>query len=275
MKKIIVTDLDGTLFNSKTEISLTDIETLRLLGKKDIIRVIATGRSMFSAINSLPIDFPIEYIISSSGAAIFDWKTKELLKSFSINKNDSLKVFEALVKRKVDFSIQMPVPENHNYFFVKSTTNNPDFERRNNLYKSYAKEIKKSYFETQETCQFIAIVNGNKSLDVFNEIKRELKILKVIRSTSPIDGKSLWIEIYHSGVSKANGIKFIANLHKIEKENILTIGNDYNDLDMLRWSKNSFVVSNSPKEIKDEFQLVSSNDESGFSAAVNQWLLLN
>ena len=166
----------------------------------------------------------------------------------------------------------MPVPENHNYYFVKSTSNNPDFERRNRLYKSYAKEIKKSDFETQKVCQFIAIVNGDSSINIFNEIKKELQNLKVIRSTSPIDGKSLWIEIYHSGVSKANGIKFIANSHKIEKENILTIGNDYNDLDMLRWSKNSYVVSNSPKEITDEFQIVSSNDESGFSMAVNQWL---
>lgn len=46
---MIVTDFDGTLFSDEKKVKRTDYETLVNLGERGIKRVIATGRSSFSA----------------------------------------------------------------------------------------------------------------------------------------------------------------------------------------------------------------------------------
>ena len=48
----------------------------------------------------------------------------------------------------------------------------------------------------------------------------------------------------------------------------MSIGNDYNDLDFLQASPNSFVVNNAPNDLKKLFKVVSSNDEDGFAEVV-------
>ena len=45
---MVITDLDGTLFNDNKEVSLTDMKSLYWLGENNILRVIATGRNFYS-----------------------------------------------------------------------------------------------------------------------------------------------------------------------------------------------------------------------------------
>ena len=73
--KMVVTDLDGTLLNPQHQISDKDLQSLKLLGDKNIYRVIATGRSPYSLNKVLPADFPIDYLIFSSGSGIINWNT--------------------------------------------------------------------------------------------------------------------------------------------------------------------------------------------------------
>ncbi len=49
---------------------------------------------------------------------------------------------------------------------------------------------------------------------------------------------------------------------------IASIGNYYNDFDMLKIAKKAFVVKESPKLLKDNFTNIASNDNNGFSDAI-------
>jgi hydroxymethylpyrimidine pyrophosphatase-like HAD family hydrolase len=80
----------------------------------------------------------------------------------------------------------------------------------------------------------------------------------------------IWMEVFHESVSKGNGVKFICDSLDIGDELTLGIGNDFNDLDLLGFTKFSYVVENSPVELKERFLSTSSNDESGFAVAVHQ-----
>jgi hydroxymethylpyrimidine pyrophosphatase-like HAD family hydrolase len=52
----------------------------------------------------------------------------------------------------------------------------------------------------------------------------------------------------------------------------LSIGNDYNDLDLLEWTASSFVVKNAPDDLKKRFPVVASNNESGVAEGIQRWL---
>ncbi len=93
--------------------------------------------------------------------------------------------------------------------------------------------------------------------------------LSIIRTTSPLNPDYTWMEIFPKGVSKARGIEEICNLTGIKRENTLSIGNDYNDLEMLEYTRHSYVVDNAPEELKLKYLKSLGHHENGFTHAVN------
>ncbi|MBL6963855.1 MAG: HAD-IIB family hydrolase [Bacteroidetes bacterium] len=272
MKGIVATDLDGTLLSSKAIISEKDISTLNSLKTQGFIRIIATGRSVYSIERILPLNTPIDYVVFSTGAGVYDWKRKRVLYANNLNSNEVRRSFELLMKYDINFTVQEKIPENHRYVFIRKKKSDTDFETRNKLYTDFSKEIFPEEFDPEESCQLLAITEVSHGLKICEEISRSLKKLKVIRSTSPLDHQSVWIEIFAKNVSKAIGVNYIADLYGITQENIMAVGNDYNDLDLLNWAGKSFVVDNSPNDLKGKYEIVHSNNHSGFSQAVNLWL---
>jgi hydroxymethylpyrimidine pyrophosphatase-like HAD family hydrolase len=92
----------------------------------------------------------------------------------------------------------------------------------------------------------------------------------VIRSTSPLDGKSIWIEIFPKTVSKGLAAAWLCQRLGCDPANVIGIGNDYNDIDLLNWTQHSFVVENAPYELKQKFQITESNVNSGFTKVVQK-----
>jgi Cof subfamily protein (haloacid dehalogenase superfamily) len=272
---MIVTDLDGTLLNSSGRISETDLHTLEQLGENGYCRVIATGRSPFSLLKTLSKDLPIDYLVFSSGSGILDWKNDQLMLSYNLNKAQVKRAYDYLLELGLDFFILFPVPDNHKCKYIRLSNDNPDFNRRVELYSEYAEDLTGKPFEPFESCQLIAILHKKDKVDVYEDVKKYLNDMAVIRSTSPLDHSSLWLEVYSPEVSKSNGIKHLAGLLGIDKHNVMAVGNDYNDIDMLRWAGHGYAVRNAPDVMKDEFIPVASNNESGFSEAVKRWLSLS
>jgi hypothetical protein len=103
-------------------------------------------------------------------------------------------------------------------------------------------------------------------------LRDALPAFQVIRTTSPLDGRSTWVEVFPAGVGKADAAAWL--LEREGRGNTLSvaIGNDYNDLDLLEWADRAFVVSNAPAELRERYTAVASNDDGGFSEAVRQVL---
>ncbi|MCL2481385.1 MAG: HAD family hydrolase [Spirochaetaceae bacterium] len=276
---IFVTDFDGTLYSDDHTVSNVDLETLKKLGALDIKRVIATGRNYESILRVISQQFPIDYLIFSSGAGVMEWENKKIIKSYSLNKTQIEKAVKILKENKYDFMLHKKIPDNHYFYYHKSSTVEGDFDKRCSIYSGYCKELDdKAVAEMEDACQFVVIIPVNLLLsqaEIYEELKEKFKKidgLNIIRATSPIDKKTLWIEIFPKEVSKAHGIKTIADLLSSNYNNIAAVGNDFNDLEMLRWVKNPFMVENAPAELKKEFINVKSNNDNGFTDAVNKFM---
>lgn len=269
---MVVTDLDGTLFNKNGKPSEEDRKTLIKLGNMNIITAIATGRNLFSARKVIQDDFPIDYLIFSSGAGIMDWKSKSLIKKYQLDVDEVKTTATKLIKFKHDFMVHHTIPDNHYFAYYHNGKDNPDFFRRIDLYKDYAYRKDYTICNFGKATQFVIIDKGDECLLRLKRLTEELKLLKVIRTTSPLDGNSLWVEVFPITVSKSKGAELIAEREQVNISNTMSIGNDFNDLDLLNWSSKSYVVDNSPYELKDIYNTVSSNNDSGFTQAVNEWL---
>lgn len=271
VRGLVSTDLDGTLLDTHARLPMANRALLERLPDANVIRVVATGRSLYSALNAMSDDFPIDYLVFASGAGIMDWRDRSLLQSHALSGELARFACEHLMARDLDFMVHDPVPDNHCFHAYTTGRHNPDFDARIARYADYARPWPDSGVDCAPVSQLL-VVEPADAESCFNELVLALPELKIIRTTSPLDGVSRWIEIFPTSVSKALASEWLASCHGLTSDRCLSVGNDYNDIDLLDWAGTSFVVANAPAELRDRYETVASNDDAGFSVAVQRWL---
>ena len=268
---LVATDLDGTLLGPDHTLGPRDAAALRQLGRAGVVRVVATGRSLRAAERVLDPGFPIDYLVVSSGAGVLEWRSRRLLRQHRFEAAEGERVARVLDGLGVDFMAHSPVPDDHRFRYVRARGANPDFERRVGRYDEFATRWEVSdgggIGPPGAACQFVAIVGGDEA-HVVDQARDALPGFEVVRSTSPLDGRSIWVEVRPPGVGKARAVAWLAARHRLDAARTAAVGNDYNDSEMLAWSANAFVVGNAPPELRERFRVVSPNDAGGFSEVV-------
>ncbi|MDA3911096.1 MAG: HAD family hydrolase [Bacteroidales bacterium] len=267
--QLVALDYDGTLAQPNSKVAEEEVLALRQLGEKQIVRVVATGRSLFSADEVMKPELPIDYLVFSSGVGVMHWKSREIIHRNDLNIELAKHLIADLHNRKLNFMVHHPVPDNHMFYYHKSDKDAPDFERRISMYKAFAQPFEKDLNFTGISQLLIIVGDVNEGLKHLSDLRAAYPELNVVRTTSPLDNNSMWIEIFPKHVSKASGIQFLADKLGFEIKNIICVGNDYNDLDMLHYAGASFVVGNAPNELKSKFHCIPANHEGGVAHLLN------
>ena len=253
---IFVSDLDGTLLRDG-RISTDDLDALRRLGELGILRVIATGRSLYSARACLPPDFPVDYLVLSTGNQVINWQTREILRSLSLSGQEVQDICAFLRHLEVNFMVHDDFPDNHRFAYHRGKARISDFERRLAMYEAHCRE-EAACAKMNNASQILAIVDVGEAV-LHDLIARELESHSVIRATSPLDDRSIWIEIFAQNVSKADGIMHIVNHHGLHGALMAAIGNDHNDKDMLDLAHIPFRVDDAFLDDDEKYITTPSN----------------
>ena len=274
MLKLVATDLDGTFLKNDKSISKENLDALQSLGERGILRVVATGRNLKKAQEVIASHIPFDYIVFSSGAGVYDCKNNQLLFYRNINKLAVQQLSGFLVARDLNFHLFKPVPDNFKCWYYRGSVACSEFERYFGFHQAYSEEFMINQIPESEASQFLVVFPNN--ADHFHLLKEEIQLrfpeVKVVRTSSPLETDYTWMEIFHHSVSKGNGVKFLCDRLHIEHEYTLGIGNDFNDLDLLEFTRYSYMVKNGPQELKDRFLRAQSNEDSAFAKAVENHL---
>lgn len=272
--KLVATDLDGTFLRNDRTISRRNLQALHQLGEKGILRVAATGRNLRKVLEVLNPDVPFDYIVYSSGAGIYNWQEKKHIFQQNIGAETALLLSGYFRKKKYNFSVFAPAPDNHRLWFHKGGEECEEFNRFFSFHHSWSEILPLKETFHNGLCQFLLIIPENE--DNFSRLKSEIEIqsdqIRVIRSSSPVTKGYIWVEVFHHEVSKGQGVKHLCNLLSIPPEETAGIGNDYNDLDLLYFTAHSFVADNAPEPVKNWFFPVPSNEEDAFFHAIQPLL---
>ncbi len=271
-RRAVFTDLDGTLLGPDHTLSARDRKTLEDLGRLQIQRIVVTGRSLFSCNRVLDTEFPIDLLVTSSGAGIFSYQPKTLLQQFGLEYIEISQAMEVLEDLQLDFMVHEPLPDNHHFRWKRFGQHNADFDRRLSLYAGCHQILPPAQEVKSGATQLLAIVPSADSKNLHDTLSTRLPDLNVLRTTSPLDHSSTWYEIFPRSVCKSHAAEWICGYLDLDVKTALAIGNDYNDLDMLRWAGSAYVVANAPSDLTQEFQTVAHHSEAGFSDAVSTWL---
>jgi len=268
---MVVTDLDGTLLDAHAQLGAANRRALERLGRQGTLRVIATGRSLHSADSVLDADFPIDYLVFSSGAGVLHWPTRELLVAHEMRGPHAEGVLARLLDARLAFMVHHGVPENHRFYYHwesgRAESANPDFHRRCERYRAFAEPLPPQGLGDIEVSQFLA-VEAPRDEALYEVLAADLAHLNVVLTTSPLDHRSRWIEIFPPAASKSRASEWLRHRHGVAHHQVVAVGNDFNDRDLLDWAEHAFVVANAPASLRSRYRVVASHDAQGFAEAV-------
>ena len=267
MYKIIVLDLDGTLTNSEKKITEKTKNTLLTIQKKGIIVVLASGRPTYGII-SLAKELELEkyggYIISYNGAKIINCKTNEIIYNKTIPKElIPILLDEA---KKNDVNILGYVNEN--------------IIAGNGINKYSIYEGKVNNMKVIETKDFIndLIEPANKCL-ITGEPDLILKLQDKLRNDlgdklSIYRSESFFLEIMSLNIDKALSINELLKALKIDKKDLICIGDGFNDKSMIEFAGLGIAMENAKQEVKDIADFITkSNNDDGVAFAIEKFIL--
>ena len=266
--RLIAIDIDGTLLNPEFQISETDLGTLRRAHSQGIEVILVTGRRHTFA---LPIAQQLGFdlwLISSNGAV-----TRSL--SGETFHRDLLpeSTCRDLVRVMQEFRGQTVLT------FDSADRGAIILERLDQLEGSIQRWLEKN----MQYIQFVVPIENALTTDPVQamfcgavaEMRRVLKILgscglpiTVLRTEYP--GRDLSIvDVLNAGCSKGHALERWANYRRVTPEQVMAIGDNYNDIEMLAFAGHPFIMGNASEELRSRgWRLTRSNAESGVTAAI-------
>ncbi|MEH0021210.1 MAG: HAD hydrolase family protein [Desulfobacter sp.] len=271
---MFVTDFDGTLLTDEKVILDKDLETLSRLRQEETVTAIATGRSFYSfqrALDQMGMtldQMPVDYLIFCTGAGVYCLGTDRLLLSHAISKPDVKEVCACFDAFEFDYMVHKSIPDTPYFLYnTRGEKENPDFYHRIDLYSGFGRPMEDGAELYDAATQVLAIIPGGISPETLARVRDCLDRFSVIQATSPLDHKSVWLEVFHRDASKSRSVAWLAGHLDICRTRVVSVGNDYNDKDLLEWSGLGLLVENGPEDMKDAFGRVGSNNCGGVSQA--------
>lgn len=259
--KMFVSDMDGTLLNSKREISAVNVGKIRQATSDGLIFTVATGRMYRAALPyAIQMGIPVP-IISHNGAVIKTIWGKRLAISY---------IDPDLVTQVVDFADELGfyvhLYTENNFYYRHPTKESEWYEDAVNM---KGVEIGENLREHNQGIAKILIMDL--SLQHVQEIMDKFH-QRFGDSLQCQNSDPSYVEIMAPGVSKANAVLKLAEMYNIKPEEIAAIGDSGNDVPMLKLVGTGIVVANANAVARAAAKYqVAANDENGVAEAIDRF----
>lgn len=287
MIKVIASDMDGTLLNSDIEIAQENVEAIEAARAKGIHFVLCTGRmynDAMSLINKVNLYAPA---ICMNGAEIRDEHGKIILQH-PIDKQLARDTYNTLTELGM-----------YTEFFTDMGPITTDKERGKKFMIEMYKRIfpdapvtgitdkVAERFESKDVHEITDVerILNNKDLtilkfisfspekDVLAKAKKKLEKNNDLAVTSSFSDN---IEITNREAQKGISLQYYVEKLGVTLDETFAIGDNMNDISMLKMAGYSVAMGNAENEVKDLADHVTvSNDEHGVAAAIYKMLETN
>ena len=268
MIKLVAIDLDGTLLNSQKEISLRNKQALMAAKQAGVKVVICTGRPLAAIgpyLEELGLQEEGDYSITFNGGLV--------------QKNDTGAIIEKTL---------MPLEAIHELYQLATTLNMPfdvlsdevvmQLPSAPNYHSIYSSLNKLLTFKSYKLEELTPNRIYNKVVVAIDEAYLNERIKEIPASFYErfeiIKTRNNLLEFMPKGITKAYGISLLAKDLGIRAEEIMTLGDEENDLPMIEYAGLGVAMANAIPLVKEAADVVTdTNDQDGVAKAVEKYIL--
>lgn len=260
---MVATDIDGTILKYTGEFNKEVIECIKNLDKSGIKVVLVTGRMYKSAkkiADEIGISSPI---VSFQGALVCDNSEDEkVLYERDIPNDLALKIIDWAHNENIYMNLYMD----------------------DNLYVEQENEYTHKYVDHQhipfvvKPFSELKIDKVNKILLIdYNDAERVTRLTKKLQEDFPelfiCKSCDYFCEVCHPEATKGDGLKFLQEKLGLSKDEILTIGDHNNDIELLNAGGIKVAMGNATDELKAIADYVTDTvDNNGFVKAMEKFI---
>ena len=264
--KLIALDMDGTLLNSHNRVSKRTYEAIKKAEEKGVSVILATGRLYESAkyyVEKLGLKNPI---ISSNGALVHDIDGNVIYENLLGNKS-----LEEVLK----------ILEDHKLYYHLYTTDTVysktiKLEMLKKFYSDFQGELlinTETFKDYRELLglKFNKLLSISESKEKLSKLEKDLKRIGKIEVTSSLANN---LEIMNENVSKKTALKYLSKRLNIRPMEIVTIGDNKNDISMIEYAGLGIAMGNATNIVKLKADYVTdTNNDDGVAKAIEKFIL--
>ncbi len=273
--KLIALDIDGTLLTTRGEITPRTSRAINKARELGVQVVLVTGRRFNSArelVLRLELDIPL---VSHNGALTKNIETLEVVDFHPLDDGIARDVISFGRQHGVDM-ICNDDPHGLGIMVIEGISpDNKAMHRYLNLYRSSVVEVP-DLVKYVQSPQIQLTVSGRCDPTEEFELKlREAMDGRVQIFKTRYRSYDLTIlDVLSTTASKGESLATIATRHGIAREEIMAVGDNHNDLTMLRYAGLGVVMGNAEDELKQMgFEQTASNEEDGVAQAIEKFIL--
>ncbi|PKM76996.1 MAG: Cof-type HAD-IIB family hydrolase [Firmicutes bacterium HGW-Firmicutes-15] len=263
--KLVALDLDDTLLDTGLKISEDCVRTIQEVRKRGVRVTISTGRMYRSALpyaQQLEIDVPL---ITYQGAWVKNSLSGEVLYCKPVPRKLAIEVIKYFKVAGVHC---------HSYYndqlVMESLSEEGRFYSQLAGVEAVLVDDLIAQLDTGEAMKIMAISYDEKQL---LDIERNLKLnygdnLHITRS------KPYFLEVMHREANKAKALEVIARHFGIGRQEVMAVGDSYNDIEMIEWAGLGVAMGNAFQSVKEIADFVTaSNEEEGVAEALRRFII--
>lgn len=269
--KLIITDMDGTLFHSDKSVSDYTLETIKQIREKGIDFTVCTGRSyawLGDYVPLLGINCPL---IGSNGCEIVHGGTGERLYTASLDFENAASAISYCIDRKLDFFCETPDGWVLPYYLNNMdpfTGFYPDLPLNGFSLDKIISVKDKSQLEGLTVLKVVVWLTYGNEGELMRELASQMTGVELIHSARDI------YELLPENNNKGKSFLKLCDIMSIDPSECCALGDFDNDLPMLNAAGISVAVDNAPSRIKDVVDFVTdTNNNDGVAKALNKIFL--
>lgn len=274
--KLLALDIDGTLLTPRGEITARTRAAIDEASKRGVQIVLVTGRRFGSAylmLQEFKLDLPL---ISHNGALSKDTRTLETLQLMALELETSRDIIRIARRHAADMICCSDEPRGLGKMITEGIS-----EANKSLMRYVAKYLD-SVIRVEDLVEFIQEppiqIMFSGSCAHMEEFAGGLEAgmgerIRVFQTRYPQYDLTI-IDAVSSQASKGESVTRLAERCGIEREEVMAIGDNHNDLTMLQYAGLGVVMGNAEAELKAlGFASTSSNEEDGVAEAIERYII--
>jgi Cof subfamily protein (haloacid dehalogenase superfamily) len=262
--RMIVMDMDDTLLNEAHQLSDANKTALLQAKKEGVVIVLASGRptpAMANIADALELNTG-GFVVSYNGAYVTDWATKQVLHETTLSKDKTHTLIDLAKSADSDFHTYVDgdiLTERHNPF--------TDIEAE--LTSMPIRDVSCLKSTVQSNVPKLLMVAEPSKVKKMHAAMNESHGTEFTITIS----KPYFLEFTKNAVDKSAGIDVICSYLGINKNDVVAMGDSYNDLTMIRDCGIGVAMGNAPDDIKAISDFIApSNKDDGVATVVNEIL---
>jgi Cof subfamily protein (haloacid dehalogenase superfamily) len=272
--RLLAVDIDGTLLNPQFQISPADLAALRRANEEGIQVAVVTGRRHTFA---LPIVQQLGFdvcLISSNGAVTRSLSGESFHRDL-LPAATCLKLCQAMQEFRGNTVLTFDVEHKGAIVLEHMRDLTVSIQRwleKNMEYIEFIIPIEKSITTDPVQAMFCGPITRMHQALTAIAASGLGKEITVLRTEYPVRDLSI-VDVLNQGCSKGHALERWAKYRGIPREQVMAIGDNYNDIEMLAFAGVPFIMGNASEELRGRgWEVTLSNAENGVAAAVEKVL---